>query len=189
MKNSKLIIPMVAVVAILTIGAGVALSAKSTQSVQSDIKSITASQKSLTKQVNNLQYRIDESQDSKKVSEPTRKHHSENIEISTTVAPLDKAQAVINQNPFAYVDIKLGKGITLFANKNGAGEDVSKNTYYDSNYMINGKSYKAVNFTMKKHNSLEEWSLLKNSKSNQAFIVSENTNDDSYDNILYLEQI
>ena len=189
MKNSKLIISMVAVVAILTVGVGVALYAKSTQSMQSDIKSITASQKSLTKQVNNLQYRIDEGQDYKKVSEPTRKHNSENIEISTTVAPLDKAQAVINQNPYAYVDIQLGNGITIFANKNGAGEEVSENTYYDGTYVINGKPYKATNFTTKKHNSPEEWSLLKESKSNQAFIVSENTNDDSYDNILHLEQI
>ena len=189
MKNSKLIVSIVAAVVILTVGVGGTFYAKSTQSMQSDIKSIAASQKSLTKQVNNLQYRIDEGQDSKKLSEPTRKHNSKNIEISTTVAPLDKAQAVINQNPFAYVDIQLGKGITIFANKNGAGEDVSENTYYDGTYVINGKSYKATNFTTTKHNSSEEWSLLKESKSNQAFIVSENTNDESYDNILHLEQI
>ena len=189
MKNSKLIISIVALVAILTVGVGVTFYSKSTQSMQSEIKSITASQKTLTKQVNNLQYRIDEGQDSKKVSEPTRKQNSENIEISTTVAPLDKAQAVINQNPYAYVDIQLGKGITIFANKNGAGEDVSENTYYDGTYVINGKSYKATNFTTTKHNSLEEWSLLKNSKSNQAFIVSEITKEYSSDNVLHLEQV
>lgn len=184
MKNSKLMISMVAVVAILTVGVGLSL-----YSMNSEIKSIATSQKSLTKHVDNLQSELDDEKDSKKLSEPTRKHNSENIEIKTTIASLDKAQAVINQNPCAYVDIQLGKGITVFANKNGAGEDVSENTYYDGTYMINGKSYKATNFTTTTHNSSEEWSLLKESTNRQAFIISENSNDDSYDNVLHLEQI
>lgn len=57
---------MIALVAILTVGVGVTFYSKSTQSMQSEIKSLTASQKTLTKQVNNLQSRIDEGQDSKK---------------------------------------------------------------------------------------------------------------------------
>lgn len=158
------------------------------KSIQNSVTHMQSSQKTVVKQVNTLQSRVDTGEVAPNSTGSTVKTTSNDVSLKTTITTLDKAQSVINSNPNDWVDIQLGNGITIFANKNGAGSDVSNSMYSEGTYTINGKAYKALKIVAMKHNGTDEWNLLKNSKSNEAYIISQNNSNESLDNVLFLEQ-
>lgn len=183
--TSQLLITIMLVLSIIGLLSLILVEAKSTQN---SIAQVPSSQKTLTKQVNTLQSRVDTGEVAPNSTNSTVKTTPNDVSIKTTVAGLDKAQSIINSNPNAWVDIQLGHGMTIFANKKGAGFDISHNIYSEGTYTINGKAYKALKIVPMKYNGTDEWNLLKNSKSNEAYIISQNNSNESLDNVLFLEQ-
>ena len=135
-----------------------------------------------------LQSRYDDGNSNIAPTKTTVNHNSTDISIRTIPSELENSHSLIASNHNAWVDINLGKGITAFAYNTGAGSDISEKIYYDGKYNINGKPYKAVNIQSMKHNNQREWDLLRQSKPNQAYLISQDKSDMNKDNILLLEK-
>lgn len=157
-------------------------------STNDQLETMKFKQQRITKQVDTLQSRYDDGDSNIAPTKTTVKHNSTDISIKTTQSELENSQSLIASNHNAWVDINLGKGVTAFAYNTGAGSDISEKTYYDGIYNINGKAYKAVSIQSIRHNNQREWDLLRQSKENQAYLISQDKNNANNDNILLLEQ-
>ncbi len=152
------------------------------------IEQMKSKQQQMAKQVDTLQSRYDDGNSNIAPTKTTVNHNSTDISIRTIPSELENSHSFIASNHNAWVDINLGKGITAFAYNTGAGSDISEKIYYDGKYNINGKPYKAVNIQSMKHNNQREWDLLRQSKPNQAYLISQDKSDMNKDNILLLEK-
>lgn len=157
-------------------------------STNDQLEQMKIKQQQITKQVDTLQSRYDDGGYDIAPTKTTVKHNPTDISVKTTQSDLENSHSLIASNHNAWVNINLGKGVTAFAYNTGAGSDISAKTYYDGIYNINGKAYKAVSIQSIRHNNQQEWDLLRQSKENQAYLISQDKNNANNDNILLLEQ-